>query len=323
MINEIKQEFKDLYNSKYKKRTNLKKELIYSIIKSFVQISIIYILLKYGLNGIKIGINLLCNEVINNKVFAFKIVEIIFPLILIIKLSINWGIYIINSNYKGIKNSTNKKISIKNNKKDKEEKKLTTIVKTFNIFSKIILILLCFSFIFQIIGICGDIYDITKAKNNNNLNEYVMNLVNDNEEESQGNTLFRINDLLNNEEINKIKEGEISTEKVITYLWINNITHTIILLLNIFVFSKITSIFNKKRIVNPFSRDMLNDVNKIQTYILISWGLSIIVNFICYITTSMNFKPQSIIFDFNLGIITIFLFIKILIQRGNKLIGDK
>ena len=87
------------------------------------------------------------------------------------------------------------------------------------------------------------------------------------------NTLFTINDLLNNEEINKIKEGEISTEKVITYLWINNITHTIILLLNIFVFSKITSIFNKKRIVNPFSRDMLNDVNKIQTYILISWGL--------------------------------------------------
>lgn len=122
MINEIKQEFKDLYNNKYKKRTNLKKELIYSIIKSFVQISIIYILLKYGLNGIKVGINLLCNEVINNKTFALKIVAMIFPLLLIIKLSINWGIYIINSNYKDINISTNKKISIKNNKKDKEEK---------------------------------------------------------------------------------------------------------------------------------------------------------------------------------------------------------
>lgn len=170
---------------------------------------------------------------------------------------------------------------------------------------------------------CGEIYDITKAKNNNNLNEYALNLVNDNEEESQGNTLFTIKDLLNNEEINRIKEGEISTEKIITYLWINNITHTIILLLNIFVFSKITNILNEKRIINPFSNDMINDINKIEKYILLSWGLSITVNFICYITTSMNFKPQSIIFDFNLVIITLFLFIKILIERGNKLISDK
>lgn len=68
---------------------------------------------------------------------------------------------------------------------------------------------------------------------------------------------------------------------------------------------------------------MINNVNKIQIYILISWGLSMVVNFICHITTSMNLYPESIIFDFNLGIIAVFTFINILIQSGNKLINDK